>query len=107
MITVSSDIQFILITTVVFFSDKKQFNMPEKFAGDYRLKGDLGRGQCSLYVGKVQPQDEGDWQCIVQVIGQEEEYQGPFLHLHITNLPFPSDHSHGESGLSPSLSSVL
>lgn len=79
-----------------YFPDEQQFNKPEKFTGVYRVKGNLKEGQCSLYVGKVQNQDEGDWRCVVQVKGHEEEYQGPLLHLHITDLPYPYNHTHGE-----------
>lgn len=62
--------------------------------GDYQLEGDLKEGQCFLRVGKVQHQDEGDWRCVVQVVGQEE-FLGPLLHLHVTDLPHSSNHSHG------------
>ncbi|XP_050736693.1 uncharacterized protein LOC127008557 [Eriocheir sinensis] len=90
--------------------DEVQFNKPKKFTGDYKLKGDLKAGQCSLHVGTVQHQDEGDWRCVVQVVGRNENYQGPLLHLHITDLPFPFNHSHdGEPLMAPTeeSSSVL
>ncbi|XP_063862573.1 uncharacterized protein LOC135101975 isoform X1 [Scylla paramamosain] len=75
--------------------EEEQLNKFETSVGDYRLEGDLKEGQCSLLVGRVQHKDEGDWQCVVQVAGQEKEIQGPLRHLHITDLPYPSNHSHG------------
>ena len=95
------------MTNFFFFTEAEQLNKFDTSVGDYQLEGDLKEGQCFLRVGKVQQQDEGDWRCVVQVVGQEEEFLGPLLHLHVTDLPYSSNHSHGKSVAFPLLQVLL
>ncbi|XP_042243226.1 uncharacterized protein LOC121880171 [Homarus americanus] len=74
--------------------DAEHSNKPSKNMRDYRLQGDTSEGNCTLHIREVRQQDEGNWRCVVRIGEQQEEFQGPLLHLHIIDTEHPSSHNH-------------